>query len=67
MKITVRLVINDPDVEDILVRLGPYRRAVFIREAISHFSKSEKAAKLYNRLIKSQKRQSGELNLDELL
>lgn len=70
MKIRISIVINDPDTEDILGKLGPYRRVAFIREAIINFSKTEKGIRLFNRLMqrKNQKKSQGTgINLDDLL
>lgn len=70
MKLRISIVINDPDTEDVLNKLGPYCRVTFIREALLHFIKTEKGIRLFNRLMqrKNQKKNSGtSINLDDLL
>lgn len=67
MKLRISVVISDPDVEDMLVRLGPYKRAVFIREALTNFAKSEKGIKLFNRLMQRKKKTTDIVDLDDML
>lgn len=67
MKVNVSFVISDPDIEDMIEKLGAYRKAIFIREAVREFARTEKGIKLYSRLIKSKTIKKDELNIDDII
>jgi hypothetical protein len=67
MRIKIGITINDPDVEDMLSKLGKYKRATYVKEAVIQFSRSEKGMRLFNRLINGQKKETKGIDLDNLL
>jgi hypothetical protein len=69
MKFRVQITINDPNVTDILTRLGAYRRAIFVREAVQKYIQTQDGQKLIAVLLDRKKKVSpdGKINLDDLL
>lgn len=68
MKIRTTITVYDPEVRDLLNRLGPYRRSVFIRLAVEEFTKTDKGLRVASSLSNAGniKKKKG-IDLDEIL
>lgn len=69
MKFKTQITIDDPQICDALQKLGPYKRAIFIREAVRKYISSEEGMKLYGRQLAASKKaeKTGSIKLDDLL
>ncbi len=70
MRFKIQITVDDPHLEDALWKLGPYKRAVFIREATKKYFATEEGMKLYSRLLsskKAEKTSTGAIKLDDIL
>lgn len=71
MKLKLQITIDEPNLEETFKRLGPYRKVIFIKEAIRKYYSSSDGQKLISSLLgrKSNitKRKDEVINLDNIL
>jgi len=70
MKFRVTLSVN-LELADTINRLGPYRRAKYVKEALLHFIKTPQGQRLLNELVTETQvkkdKESNTINLDDLM
>lgn len=64
----LQITIDDPELSSTMKRLGPYRRAIFTREAVRKYAGTEDGRKLIAYLLERKRVPTREgINLDEIL